>query len=322
VLAAGQHLQRSVSGQIAAPGIAAGTAGTALSRRPRPFRRRLRGLQPYLLMAPAALFMLVFFVWPAIQALLIAFQTASGSFTLANFQAMARDTDFGLAFRNTLLLLVIIIPVETTIALAMAVLASSRLRFTNFFLYIWSIPLAVSDLAAGLIWFSFFTSHGYLNSVLQDLHLIRHPGGFLDYDNLAGLVGAIVLAEVWRSISLVMVVIMSGIQAIPAELGEAAEILGASAWRRFRHVTLPLLKPTLQVALILRTTAAFQVFAVVLALTGAALPVLATKSEGWVTDYRNFQMAAAYAVLILLLSSLGTLVYLITLRTPREVFQR
>jgi multiple sugar transport system permease protein len=275
-----------------------------------------------MLLAPAAIFMTVFFAWPALRALLIAFQTASGEFTLANFRDMFRDTDFLLAVRNTLILLALIIPIETAIALGMAVLAQTRLRGRNFFLYIWSIPLAVSDLAAGLVWFAIFTSHGYLNSVLQDLHLIKHPVGFLDFDNLTGLVAAVVLAEVWRSISLVMVVIMSGIQAIPEELQEAAEILGAGAWRRFRSVTLPLLKPTIQVALILRTTAAFQVFAVVVALTGSAFPVLAVKSESFYYDYRNFQLAAAYSVLILLLSSLSTGMYLAFLRTPREVFQR
>ncbi|MBJ7603200.1 MAG: sugar ABC transporter permease [Candidatus Dormibacteraeota bacterium] len=266
--------------------------------------------------------MTLFFAWPAVQTLLIAFQKANGSWTLDNFGAMARDTDFRLALRNTLLVLVLIIPIETTIALLMAVLAQSRLFGRDVMLYIWSIPLAVSDLAAGLVWFSIFTSHGYLNSVLQDLHLIAHPVGFLDYNNLGGLVTAIVLAEVWRSMSLVMVIIMSGIQAIPPELDEAAESLGAGAWQRFWKVTLPLLKPTLQVALILRTTTAFQVFGVVLALAGSALPVLAVKSESWVTEYRNYQLAATYAILILVLSSLSTVGYLLFLRTPREVFQR
>jgi multiple sugar transport system permease protein len=283
---------------------------------------RMRPFVPYLLMAPAMLFLAYFLFWPALGAFGVAFQTAAGTWTPANFQALVRDTDFGLALRNTFLLLVIVIPLELTIALGMAVLAQSRLRGRGFFLYVWSFPLAISDLAAGLVWLSIFTSHGYLNSVLQDLHLIQHPIGFLNYDNLLGLVLAVVVAETWRSISLVMVVIMSGIQAIPAELGEAASILGASAWKRFTQVTLPLLKPTLQVGLMLRTTAAFQVFAVVLALTGSGLPVLATKTASWAYGARNYQMAAAYAVLLLILSSLATVAYLTVLRTPREVFQR
>ena len=303
--------------------VAAG-APAAVGRRlgPGRARARRRQLEPYLLLAPAAIFMTVFFAWPAVQALLIAFQTTQGTFTLANFQSMFHDTDFLRSLGNTLILLALIIPIETSIALGMAVLAQSRLRGRSVFLYIWSIPLAVSDLAAGLVWLSVFTSHGYLNSILQDLHLIQHPIGFLDYNNLSSVVAAVVIAEVWRSISLVMVIIMSGIQAIPSELGEAAEILGASAWHRFWRVTLPLLKPTLQVALILRTIAAFQVFAVVLALAGSALPVLAVKSESWIAEYRNFQLGATYAVMILVLSSLSTVVYLGLLRTPREVFQR
>jgi multiple sugar transport system permease protein len=283
---------------------------------------RLRPLTPYLLLAPAMLFLAFFLFWPAIGAFGVAFQTASGEWTPANFQALVHDTDFGLSVRNTFLLLVLIIPIEFAVALGMAVLAQSKLRGRDFFLYVWSFPLAISDLAAGLVWLSIFTSHGYLNSALQEAHLIQHPVGFLNYDNLPGLVLAVVMAETWRSISLVMVVIMSGIQAIPVELDEAASMLGASAWRRFRTVTLPLLKPTLQVALMLRTTTAFQVFAVVLALTGSGLPVLATKTASWAYGARNYQMAAAYAVLLLLMSSLATLAYLTFLRTPREVFQR
>jgi multiple sugar transport system permease protein len=268
------------------------------------------------------LFLAYFLFWPAIAAFGVAFQTAAGTWTLGNIRALVGDTDFGLAVRNTLLLMVLIIPLELAVALVMAVLAQSHLRGRGLMLYVWSFPLAISDLAAGLVWLSIFTSHGYLNSALQDLHVIAHPIGFLNYDNLAGLVLAVVLAETWRSISLVMVVIMSGIQSIPHELDEAAAILGASAWRRFTRVTLPLLKPTLQVGLMLRTTTAFQVFAVVLALTGSGLPVLATRTETWAYDARNYQMAAAYAVLLLFLSSLGTIAYLIILRTPREVFQR
>ena len=285
-------------------------------------RAWLRPLVPYLLVAPSGVFLAYFLFWPAVHAFVIAFQTAAGDWTAANLQAMVRDTDFGLSVRNTFVLLAIIIPLEFAVALAMAVLAQSRLRGRGFFLYVWSFPLAISDLAAGLVWLSIFTSHGYLNSALQDAHLIRHPIGFLDYNNLPGLILAVVVAETWRSISLVMVVIMSGIQAIPSELGEAASILGASAWRRFTKVTLPLLKPTLQVGLMLRTTTAFQVFAVVLALTGSGLPVLATKTATWSYGARNYQMAAAYAVLLLLLSSLATVAYLTFLRTPKEVFQR
>lgn len=299
----------------AAPRLGRRTAGPRV-------RARLRPLTPYLLVAPAVLFLVSFLAWPAVNALLIAFQTAAGVWTLENFQRLPADTDFALSIRNTVILVAIVIPVEFSLALLMAVLAQSRLRGRDAFLYFWAFPLAVSDLATGLVWLSIFTERGYLNSALQLLHLTSRPIGFLFYDNLAGMVAAVVIAETWRSISLVMIIIMSGIQGIAAEMGEAAAILGANAWRRFWHVTLPLLRPSLQVALILRTTIAFGVFAVVIALTGNGLPVVATKTAGWVYDARNYQMAAVYALMLLVLSSSSTLFFLSALRTPKEVFQR
>jgi multiple sugar transport system permease protein len=301
--------------------VSAASVPRAGHRPARGLRVRTRPLVPYLLMAPAVLFLGYFLLWPAVEAFGVAFQTSSGMWTLANFQALVGDTDFGLSVRNTCLFIAIVIPLELAMALAMALLAQSRLRGRGFFLYVWSFPLAISDLAAGLVWLAIFTSHGYLNSALQDLHVVRHPVGFLDYDNLPGLLLAVVMAETWRSISLVMVIIMSGIQAIPTEIGEAAAILGAGAWSRFTKVTLPLLRPTLQVGLMLRTTMAFQVFALVVALAGSGLPVLAIRTETW-AGANDPQMAAAYAVLLLLLSSLTTVPYLTFLRTPRAVYQR
>jgi multiple sugar transport system permease protein len=288
----------------------------------RRFLARLRPFHPYMLMAPAAIFMLLFGVFPAVRALAIAFQAAGWELSLASFQQTVRGADFALALRNTLLLLAIVVPLETTIALAMAVLAQSRLKAAGFFVYVWSLPLAISDLAAGFVWLSIFTRQGYLSSALQGLHIVTHPVGFVDSDNLASLVVAVALAETWRSVSLVMVIVLSGVQAIPAELGEAAELLGASAWRRFRYVTLPLLKPTLRLALILRTTAAFQVFAVVLVLAGSALPVLATNAESLAHRSRDYRVAAVYAVLLIALSFASTIVYLASLRTRRVVFGR
>ncbi len=272
------------------------------------------------MIAPAAMFTIAFLAWPAVRALGGAFETPAGAWTLDNFRALVDDTDFALATRNTLLLLAIVIPLEFVVALSLAVLAQSRLRGRRLLVSAWSFPLATSDLTAGLVWLAIFTQHGYLNSALQQLGWIRQPIGFLDYDNLLGLIVAVVLAESWRSISLVMVIFVSGLQSLPADVGEAAATLGADAWRRFRHVTLPLLRPTIQVALILRTTAALQLFAVVLALTGNGVPVLATRTVSHM-EAREYQTAAAYAALLLVLSSLSTILYLAALRTPRHVFQ-
>jgi multiple sugar transport system permease protein len=128
----------------------------------------------------------------------------------------------------------------------------------------------------------------------------------------------VVVAEVWRATSIVMVILVAGLQMIPKDYGEAAEVFGATGWQRLRHVTLPLLRPSMQVALVLRTILAFQVFAVVVALAGNTLPVLAGEAYNWYGNYRDVGVAASYAMVILVLSILNTFIYLRVLGTRSE----
>jgi len=131
---------------------------------------------------------------------------------------------------------------------------------------------------------------------------------------------AIWLAEVWRATSIVMVIVVSGLQAISDEVLEAAELFGASLWQRIRYVILPLLRPSLQVALILRTILALQVFAVVIALSGGdVVTVLANETFRQYFEFRNNNVASAYAVFILALSMISAVIYLRAIRTQEEV---
>jgi multiple sugar transport system permease protein len=116
-----------------------------------------------------------------------------------------------------------------------------------------------------------------------------------------------------------MVIVVSGLQAISQEILEAAEVFGATLWQRIRYVILPLLRPSLQVALILRTILALQVFAVVIALGGGdVVTVLANETYRQYSDFRNPNVAAAYSGLILLLSMISAIVYLRTISTQEE----
>jgi multiple sugar transport system permease protein len=280
--------------------------------------RRLAFLGPYLLLLPSILFLLVFFAWPMVQALLLAFQTPEGAFAFGHVQQMAGDVAFKDALRNTVLLVLLIVPLQATLALIMALLIQAGLRGSGLFLYTWTIPLGISDLAAGIVWLSIFTERGYLNSFLHDVGLIQRPIPILSYENPQGLFLAVVVAETWRATAIVMVILVAGLQMIPRDYVEAAEVFGAGLWQRIRYVILPLLRPSLQVALILRTILAFQVFAVVIALAGRVMPVLAGEAYFWYGSYRNPNVAAAYAVLILFISIANTVLYLRALRTREE----
>ena len=243
----------------------------------------------------------------------------TGKLTTAYIEKMLNDRFFRPALFTTFLLMVLIIPVQFILAIVMALVIQSRIKFNTLFLAIFAIPLAASDLAVGIVWYSIFTTNGYLNSILQMLGLIEAPITYLSADTRYWIIIAIWLAEVWRATAIVMVIVVSGLQAISQEVLEAAEVFGASLWQRIRYVMLPLLKPSLQVALILRTILALQVFAVVIALSGGdVVTVLANETYRQYYDLRNMNVAAAYAALILLISMISAIVYLRMVRTQEE----
>jgi multiple sugar transport system permease protein len=272
---------------------------------------------PYALIAPSVAFLAAFFLVPLVQTVWLSFAGDEG-LSLANYRRMAGDLNFSLAIRNTFLLTLVVVPVQVVLALAMATMVSKLEKGRDLALWILTIPLGISDLAAGLAWLSLLQNTGYLNSALFSLGLIPGPVGWLSQETPWTLFAAIALAEVWRATAIVLVILIAGLQLIPKEFSEAAEIFGAKPWTRFRKITLPLLRPSLQSALILRTVLAFEVFAVVYALGGRNFPVLAGEAYTWQNENQNYGVAAAYAVLIMAISLAATALYLRVLRTRPE----
>jgi multiple sugar transport system permease protein len=243
-------------------------------------------------------------------------------FTNRYIERMVNDRFFWPALRTTLLLIVLIIPAQFVLAIIMALVIQADLKGSGIFLYIFAIALGLSDLAVGIVWYSIFTQSGYLNSILQGMGLIDAPVTYLSADTRYWILIAVVLAEIWRATAIVMVIVVAGMQAISREVLEAAEVFGANLWQRIRFIILPLLRPSLQVALILRTILAFQVFAVVIVLSGGdVMTVLANETYRQYYELQNFNVAAAYASLILLLSMVTSLFYLRAVRTQEEAVE-
>jgi multiple sugar transport system permease protein len=200
----------------------------------------------------------------------------------------------------------------------MAMMLRHVQRGRDIVLWIWSIPLGISDLAAGLVWLAILTDRGYLNTVLNGLGLIKGPVSWLSYETPVALLAAIVVAEAWRATAIVLVILVAGVQLVPKEYGEAADVFGATPWQRFTRIMLPLLKPSIQTALILRTVLAFEMFAIVLSLGGRNFPVLVSEAFNWQYNNQDFGVAAAYAVVVMAVSLAATMVYIRVLRTPPE----
>jgi len=277
-------------------------------------------LLPYWLRLPTLVFIGVFFLMPLFEAIGLAFHGDAG-FTLDYFKKMVSDVRFVDALKYTFLFAITIVPLQLITALAMALLLNTGFRGSRFFLYLFALPLGIADLAAGLIWLSIFTHHGFLNSILYNLGIIERPIHYLSYQNINFTFLSVVAAEHWRATAIVMVILVAGLQMISKDYLEAAEVLGARGWKKIWYVILPLLKPSLQSALIIRTIFALQTFAVVLALAGQITPVLAGEAYFWQFLYRDSHVASAYAVLLMVISIAMTWVYLRYLGSKTEVMR-
>ncbi|MGK8490839.1 carbohydrate ABC transporter permease [Nocardia asiatica] len=276
---------------------------------------RLRS--PWMLLLPSIVLLTALFGWPLVQGVLEAFRADHG-FTLAHWKRLFDDPYVRTALRNTLLLIVIVVPIQLALAVGMALLMQARPRFAGGHFYLWCLPLAISELAAGLVWLSIFDNRGYLNSLLVGIGVADEGVQWLSYQNTGTMLLAVVVAEIWRATSLVFVIVVAGVQMIPRDYDEAAQVFGANLWQRLRHVTLPLLGPSLQVALILRTILALQAFAVAQALTGRDFPLLVGETYEWYANLQNPAVASAVSLIVLAIS-LGTAVlYLRAVRQPEQ----
>ena len=273
---------------------------------------------PYYLIAPSLLFMGAFFLYPFIQIFAEAFTSSDSNVGLANFTRIYQDFNFWPSLKNTLLLTGVVVPLQLVLAIGMALMVTRMNKGRDSILYIWTIPLGISDLAAGIIWLAILEQFGFLNSFLSAVSVIDAPASWLNYQNAFALFLAVVVAEIWRGTAIVLVILVSGMGLIPKEYDEAGQVFGASYWQRLWKITLPMLRPSIQSALILRTLLALEVFAVVMMLGGSDMPVLMSETFDWQFLYQQTGAAAAYAVLIMLISVVITGFYIKLLNVPKE----
>ncbi|WP_170350238.1 MULTISPECIES: carbohydrate ABC transporter permease [Ruegeria] len=273
-------------------------------------------LLPYFLILPVTLFLCLFFLYPFALVAQQAFGTENG-FSLDNFREVVSYWKFPISMKNTFLLAAAVVPIQLALSLLMATMVTKMQKGRDLVLYIWTIPLGISDLAAGIIWLAIFEQSGFLNSMMVGLGVTDQPVSLLSYQTPWVVFLAIMLAEIWRATAIMLVILVAGIGLIPKEYYEAADVFGASRWKQFTRITLPLLRPSLQTALVLRVILAFEVFAVVAALGGTIFPVLMGEIYAYQFDLQNGGAAAALAIIVLIISIVFTLIIMRALRVPK-----
>jgi len=298
--------------------------------RPQPYRRSFgdlseRTLALWLLL-PAALLLGFVALYPVVRLVYTSFfqyqltLSPEASFNgLGNYAAALGDPRFWNALKNTALIVLITVPGALVLGLGLALLANLPFRYKwpvrLGLLLPWALPLVF----VGLIFQWFFDSqYGVVNDVIVRLGGERQF--WLFKPDLAFI--AICWTIIWKTSSFVALILLAGLQTIPKELYEAAAVDGATRWQAFWRVTLPLLVPSILVALIFRTITAFQTFDIPYAMTkggpGNATETLAMYVRVTSIENLNFGYGSALAVLLFLLSMAITLVYLRYIRGAED----
>jgi ABC-type sugar transport system permease subunit len=215
-----------------------------------------------------ALFPLVWTVWESVHIHDLRMPWRGRPFVgLENYAEALADPRFWAAMGHTLFFTVVSVALELAIGLVLAVALNRAYRGRGLVRAAVLIPWAIPTVVAALLWrFMFDSQAGIANAVLMDVGLMEEP--FVWFIHSAAAWVPVILADVWKMTPCVALLLLAGLQNIDASLYEAARIDGASAWQQFRHITLPLLKPAVLVALVFRTLDAFRVFDLIYVLTG------------------------------------------------------
>ncbi len=269
-----------------------------------------------MLLAPAFLLLLLIVVYPIGK---LVYNSVfdidkSGAFIgLRNYVDVWQDPLFWNATRNTLLITLITVPGALVAGLGLAMLANLPFKrkwpVRLSLLLPWALPLAF----AGLIFAWFFnTDYGVVNDLLARLGLQSEPTSWLLKPGWA--FAAICMTIIWKTSSFMALILLAGLQMIPRSLYEAAEVDGASPWQQFWQITLPMLVPSIIVALIFRTITALQTFDIPYTMTrggpGEATETLAMLIHKHTIDYSDIGFGSTLAVCMFLISLVVTGFYL------------
>jgi len=275
-----------------------------------------------LLLLPTALLLSLIIVYPVCRLVWTSFQNLSltsgapATFAgLENYALMLEDPVFWETTWNTVLITLITVPGALLVGMALALMANLPFKrkwpVRLSLLIPWALPLAF----AGLIFAWFFHSeYGVVNDVLRRLGF----EGVIWFNSAKWAFAAICLTIIWKTSSFMALIILAGLQTIPRSLYEAAEVDGAGRLRQFFEITLPLLKPSIVVALIFRTITALQTFDIPFTMTrggpGTSTATLAMYIHQNTVDFLDLGYGSALAVVMFALSMGVTAVYLRMIR--------
>lgn len=294
----------------------------------RPSLRQQDARIAWLLTIPSLIVILGVTLWPIIYTFILSFYIAPTGINqvrtfvaLGNYLAMVRDSTFWETIGRTLHFTIGSVGLELVLGLGIAQLIHAHPWGWKFLRFSLIIPWAVPTIVNGAMWrWIYSADFGALNALLMQLGLIQHYVPWLTLPNAA--MNLVIVADVWHMTPLVALILQSALATLPVELEEAASVDGASALQRFWSIRLPLLRPAILVALIVRTVDAFRVFDIAYIITRGG-PAFRTVTITYLTYFNAFAygkqgIGAALSFLISIFSIAMAFLFIRFLYRPEE----
>jgi multiple sugar transport system permease protein len=268
--------------------------------------------------APAVIFILLMMAFPILYTAWISLtEWSMSAVTPAKFvglqnyiEMLGHDDRFWKAVWRTFYFTALALAGETVLGLALAVMLNRDFPGKNLLKTLFLLPMVATPVAIGMVWLLMFEpSIGFLNYVLEALHLPDQ----LWLASEAGALPSLVLVDIWQWTPMMALILLAGLVSMPSDPFEAAEVDGATRWQVFWHITMPMLRPTIGVAVILRSIDALKTFDIIYAMTQGG-PNYATETlnlYGYNLGFGYFQMGAASSLLMIFFAIvLGIVIFL------------
>lgn len=284
-------------------------------------------LAPAFFLAPAILITAGVVLFPVAQTLWLSLNSyviydpdATRFVGLANFAQALKDEVFWIALKNSFIWIVVVVGLQFLLGLGAALVLNESFWWRGLARALIVIPWALPSVIIGLMWTWMYDFNvGVINDLLLRAGLISTPVAWLARPDTA--LGAIMLALVWQGFPFFAVTILAGLQTVPAELYEAAEIDGASRWRRFLHVSMPSIAGVVATALLLRTIWVANSLDVILVMTGGG-PGYATHTlplYAFLRAYSGMEFSYGASLALILTALLLAVVWLYVRRASRDL---
>ncbi len=282
----------------------------------------------WLLIIPSLVVLAIVTLWPILYTFILSFFNVPTGINqvntfvgLDNYLKMLGDQTFWETIGRTLYFTVVSVSLEMALGLAIAQLITSHPWGWKFLRFALIIPWAVPTIVNGAMWrWIYSADFGALNGILYQLGLIKHYIPWLTLPDMA--MNLVILADVWHMMPLVALILQAALATLPSDLDEAAAVDGANAFQRFWFVRMPLLRPAILVALIIRTVDAFRVFDITYIITNGG-PAFRTVTITYLTYLNTFSFGkqgtgAALSFLISIFTIAMAFIYIRWLYRPEE----